>query len=164
MPTRPPHPAQLYTGQYFQLCLAAARTLTGGDDTRIHIVSALHGLLSLTEQVEPYDVQLPRASAAAIERLAAVVRAQAHDAGLLERPVAVLGGRAYVQVVREVWPHATAPLAGLEAWDFTAGSSRASSAHAGAPRHPAPPNLHRISMAREIWQWRTTHSAPRTVS
>lgn len=99
--------ASLYTGSYAQMCLRAAWTLAD-DAADIRILSALHGLLSLTTKVEPYDIRLSAYNAITAEQL----HNQAAADGLLARPVIVLAGAEYTRLVREVWPHAEAPLLG----------------------------------------------------
>ena len=51
------HPAsKLYTGTYFQSCLAVARKIV--DDKSIFILSAKHGVLGLSDRVESYELKL----------------------------------------------------------------------------------------------------------
>ncbi|WP_280459854.1 DUF6884 domain-containing protein [Nocardia carnea] len=99
--------AALYTGSYAQMCLRAAWQLAD-DAADIRILSARHGLLSLTTEVEPYDTRLSDFDAITAERL----HDQAAAAGLLIRPVIVLAGAEYTRLVRAVWPTAEAPLLG----------------------------------------------------
>ncbi len=98
--------ADLYTGSYTRMCLRAARALA--DDGDIRIISARHGLLALTTEIEPYDTNLTDSTAITPERL----RDQAAAAGLLHRDVVVLAGTGYTRLVREIWPSAAAPLLG----------------------------------------------------
>ncbi|MFR9754100.1 DUF6884 domain-containing protein [Nocardia sp. 004] len=98
--------AELYGGTYFAECLRAARALA--DDSDIRIISARHGLVTLAEELEPYDTRIRGRR----DQVADLIRYQARTARLLARPVIVLGGRDYVETVRAVWPHAVAPLAG----------------------------------------------------
>lgn len=98
--------ADLYTGSYTRMCLRAARTLAA--DTDIRIISARHGLLTLTTEIEPYDTTLSDTTAITAEQL----HDQAAAASLLHRNVVVLGGAGYTRLVREVWPDADAPLLG----------------------------------------------------
>ena len=99
--------AEMYIGSYARQCLRAARVLAVDPDIRI--MSARHGLLALDEKIEPYDTRLGTANAITAEQL----HAQAAAAGLLARPVTVLAGAAYTGLARQVWPQASAPLAGL---------------------------------------------------
>lgn len=48
----------LYTGQMFRLALAAALEQLDGDTTHVLVLSALHGLIRLTDQVAAYDVKM----------------------------------------------------------------------------------------------------------
>ena len=98
----------LYVGPYYRACAAYAHTLVRW--RRIRILSALHGLLELDQRVKPYDVRLGDAGAISADTL----RKQAAEVGLLPaRRVIVLGGRKYVALAREVWPHAESPLEGV---------------------------------------------------
>ncbi|WP_280394299.1 DUF6884 domain-containing protein [Nocardia brasiliensis] len=99
--------AVLYAGSYAQMCLRAAWQLAA-DAADIRILSARHGLLRLTTVIEPYDTRLSDYDAITTEQL----HAQATATGLLHRPVTVLAGAEYTRLVREVWPHAEAPLLG----------------------------------------------------
>jgi len=97
----------LYRGAYFRAGLTAARRLTSPD--RIRILSAMHGLLRLDELVAPYDLRMGQPGSVTAER----VLRQAAEQGLVDEPhVVVLGGKAYRDVARAVWPHAEDPLAG----------------------------------------------------
>jgi len=104
------HPApagELYTGQQFRACMAAAQAVTTPD--RIRILSAAHGLLALDTVTAPYDVTLASVGAVTPAQL----RQQATRAGLADGPVIVLAGAAYTHLCRSVWPTAQTPLAGL---------------------------------------------------
>lgn len=48
----------LYTGSMFAHALAAALDITEGNEENVLILSALHGLLRLTDIVAPYDVKM----------------------------------------------------------------------------------------------------------
>lgn len=104
---RPTTAAAMYVGSYARQCLRAARVLAVDSDIRI--VSARYGLLGLDEEIEPYETRLGTANAITAEQL----HAQAAAAGLLARPVTVFAGAAYTRLARQVWPQASAPLAGL---------------------------------------------------
>ncbi|WP_404316420.1 DUF6884 domain-containing protein [Prescottella equi] len=98
---------ELYRGTYFRLGLRAASALTGPESIRI--LSARHGLLPLHRVVAPYDLRLGQPGAVAAPEL----RDQAAEQSLLDRPDVVLfGGRDYVELAQQVWPHARIPLAG----------------------------------------------------
>ncbi|MDF3319852.1 DUF6884 domain-containing protein [Rhodococcus sp. C3V] len=105
-----PSPAgQLYLSTYHRLGLRAAAALTGPDSIRI--LSARHGLLPLHREIAPYDLRLGQPGAVT----ATTLRQQAGEQGLLDHPDVVLfGGRAYVELARQVWPHARTPLAGTK--------------------------------------------------
>ena len=46
----------LYTGTYFKQCFSVAKILTSED--HIYILSAKHGMISLQDEIEPYDLKL----------------------------------------------------------------------------------------------------------
>lgn len=102
------HPAgELYTGTYHRLCQRAALSLT--DPDRVRILSARHGLVALDALLQPYDTRIGEPTAITTMTL----REQTRTYGLLDQQdVLVLAGAAYARLVRAVWPHAHAPLAG----------------------------------------------------
>jgi hypothetical protein len=105
--SRPLPAADLYTGGYYRMCLAYARTLA--PDSNIRILSALHGLLPLDRVVAPYEMSVGDAGAISPDAL----RRQAGEQGLLfSRPVVVIGGRRYHGLAVTVWPRAKHALAG----------------------------------------------------
>ncbi|WP_458682678.1 DUF6884 domain-containing protein [Prescottella equi] len=98
---------QLYTSGVHRLAQRAARALTGPDSIRI--LSARHGLLTLGQLVDPYNLRLGQPGSITAEQL----RAQADQQGILGFPdVVVLAGRDYTHLAQRVWPHASTPLAG----------------------------------------------------
>ncbi|MEU8901313.1 DUF6884 domain-containing protein [Nocardia sp. NPDC048505] len=98
----------LYVGSYARMCLRAAYALADCP-ADVRILSAAHGLVYPDTVLEPYDIRLGDAEAITAPHLAV----QAVDAGLYDRPVIVLAGAAYTRLVRQVWPHAQAPLLGV---------------------------------------------------
>lgn len=98
---------ELYTGSYHRAMRRAADALTR-DGGRVLILSARYGLVELDELLAPYELRLGDAGAVSAER----VREQAEALGVADEAVTVLGGRAYVELAREVWVDAEAPLAG----------------------------------------------------
>jgi hypothetical protein len=100
--------SDLYTGSYFRSCLAFA--LACVEPAQVRILSAKHGLLRLSETVEPYELKMGQEGSVT----GAVVHAQANAQDLLRRRVIALGGCAYLEIVIGVWPHAATPLAGLD--------------------------------------------------
>jgi hypothetical protein len=103
-----PAPAgQLYTGSYHLACRRAAAALT--DPPRILILSALHGLLPLDRVIAPYDLRMGQPGSIT----PAALRRQAEQLRLVhEGHVILLAGSKYTAAARQVWPHASAPLAG----------------------------------------------------
>ncbi|MFM1966821.1 MAG: phage Mendokysei [Actinomycetota bacterium] len=104
--------ADLYTSDYFKKNLEAARAITGGDDSRIRILSAKHGYLPLDEVIEPYEVSFKFSDEGVID--VNTLRRQAR--GLPDKPVVVLGGKEYTgAVVTTIGDrHVVAPFVGSE--------------------------------------------------
>ena len=101
------HPARdLYVGPYFRAALRWAES-SGAD--RVLVLSAKHGLLDLGELVDCYDLTFGQAGAvtAAEVEQQAYLRLVRHT-----RPVVCVGGAAYRDIVRQVWPWATSPVDG----------------------------------------------------
>ncbi|WP_433541999.1 DUF6884 domain-containing protein (plasmid) [Streptosporangium sandarakinum] len=106
--TDTPVPAgELYTGSYHRAARRAADVLAG-EGGRVLILSALHGLVELDQLLAPYELRAGQAGTVTGETL----REQAAALGITGANVTVLGGRAYVDLARKVWPALTAPLAG----------------------------------------------------
>ncbi|MFC6081007.1 DUF6884 domain-containing protein [Sphaerisporangium aureirubrum] len=103
-----PVPAgELYTGSYHRAARRAAAVLAGPRG-RVLILSALHGLVAPDEPLMPYELRAGQPGTVTGETL----RTQAAELGATNATVIVLGGRAYVDLARQVWPHAAAPLQG----------------------------------------------------
>ncbi|MFE7332560.1 DUF6884 domain-containing protein [Streptomyces sp. NPDC057565] len=99
----------LYTGSYHRAARRAAEALSqGGQRARALILSAMWGLVSLHEPIAPYDLKAGEEGTVTGDQL----RRQAAALGINEAHVTVLGGRAYVDLARHVWPDLTAPLEG----------------------------------------------------
>lgn len=96
--------AELYTGPLFRSAFTAASRL----DVEVWILSAAHGLVHPRTRLDPYELRLGDPGSVTGD----VVAAQAHTEGFLDAEVVVLGGKAYVELARTVWPDASAPLAG----------------------------------------------------
>ncbi len=98
----------MYIGSYHKLCQAYARTLTS--PRNILILSALHGLLSLTEEIEPYDLRMGQRGCVQTED----VWEQVIGRGLAYHLVTALGGRAYTEICRTIWrDRCERPLSGV---------------------------------------------------
>lgn len=102
---------ELYIGSYFRACLNYARARVVGDDSRIYILSARHGLVTLRRELEPYNERLPRPELIPFEFLSRVER-QARELLLRgsSEPIEIIGGRSYVHAATWAIPHATAPM------------------------------------------------------
>jgi len=98
--------AELYQGQAFKLAMAAAER-AGAD---VIILSALHGAVSPTRQLQPYNRALSDMSAHQRRVWAAMVEQQLQQHK--GRAVTVLAGKDYAAAV-EGWPNVSRPLAGL---------------------------------------------------
>lgn len=106
-PSRTPA-GDMYLGSYHLACRRAAARVTSSKHTLI--LSALHGLLALDEEVEPYDLRMGEPGSVTPEH----VRQQAVAKGVLDAAqVVVLAPAAYATVAGAVWPHAQTPLAGV---------------------------------------------------
>ena len=101
---------ELYAaGSYHRAAARAAAALTqNGRAGRVLILSALHGLVDPEQLLVPYDVRVGDPNTVT----AATLREQAHDFRLEEADVTMLGGRAYVQLIRQALPDVATPLAG----------------------------------------------------
>ncbi|WP_223643917.1 DGQHR domain-containing protein DpdB [Corallococcus sp. EGB] len=88
----------LYTGNLFSAHLAEAEATT----PHVYVLSALHGLLSLDEEVEPYDVTLrgmPPKARGAWGRQVLESLARRYPAGAVE--LLVYAGRAYAEPLQD---------------------------------------------------------------
>ncbi|PVC80376.1 hypothetical protein DBP19_36605 [Streptomyces sp. CS090A] len=100
---------ELYVGAYHQSCREAADALTADGGT-VLILSALYGLVSLDQEIEPYDLQMGQLGSVVTEKL----REQARELGVDgAQKVVILAGEKYAAAALEVWPDAATPLAGL---------------------------------------------------
>jgi hypothetical protein len=106
--TETPVPAaELYVGSYHRAARRAAEVLAGSAGL-VLILSALHGLVTLDQMLAPYELRAGQAGTVTGE----TIRAQAEALGIAAAEVVVLGGRAYVELARQAWPLAVAPLEG----------------------------------------------------
>ncbi|MFD8155346.1 DUF6884 domain-containing protein [Streptomyces sp. NPDC059720] len=100
---------ELYVGSYHRAMRRAADALTqGGRSGRVLILSAKYGLVELSQHLLNYNLKAGDPGTVDGETL----RRQAHELGISGAAVTVLGGRAYVELAREVWDDFAAPLAG----------------------------------------------------
>lgn len=97
----------LYTGPYFGSCLATARAIAPAG--RVLILSAKHGLLALSDEVDPYDLTIGQPGAVTPARVAE----QASERGITGQHVTALCSARYAAILRHVWPDVATPLAGL---------------------------------------------------
>ena len=98
--------AQLYTGQAFRLAMAAAER-AGAD---VISLSALHGAVSPTRELQPYDRALCDMNTQQRKVWAGMVAQQLQQHK--DRSITVLAGKHYAAAVDD-WPNVTRPLAGL---------------------------------------------------
>ena len=98
--------AQLYTGQAFRLAMQAAER-AGAD---VVILSALHGAVSPTRQLQPYNRALTDMSTHQRAVWAAMTEQQLQQHK--GRSITVLAGKHYAAAV-DGWPNVSRPLAGL---------------------------------------------------
>ena len=98
--------AELYQGQAFKLAMAAAER-AGAD---VIILSALHGAVSPSRQLQPYNRALTDMSTHQRAVWAAMTEQQLQQHK--GRAITVLAGKHYAAAV-ESWPNVSRPLAGL---------------------------------------------------
>jgi len=98
--------AELYQGQAFKLAMQAAER-AGAD---VIILSALHGAVSTTRQLQPYNRALSEMSTHQRAVWAAMTEQQLQQHK--GRAITVLAGKHYAAAV-ESWPNVSRPLAGL---------------------------------------------------
>ncbi|MEU5163392.1 DUF6884 domain-containing protein [Streptomyces sp. NPDC020875] len=100
---------ELYVGPYHRSCREAADALTADGGT-VLILSALYGLVTLDQEIEPYDLRMGQLGSVTVEKL----REQARELGVDgAQEVVILAGETYTAAALEVWPDAATPLAGL---------------------------------------------------
>ncbi|NEE25426.1 hypothetical protein G3M53_08090 [Streptomyces sp. SID7982] len=106
---RPAPAGDLYIGPLHIMARQAADALVAGGGT-VLVLSALHGLLTLDEKVEPYDHTWKDPGSVTVEEL----RAQAVRLGLADAAdVVLLTPGEYTRRASAVWPGARTPLAHL---------------------------------------------------
>ncbi|MCG7522844.1 hypothetical protein MHW47_00040 [Streptomyces sp. OfavH-34-F] len=97
----------MYVGPFHGSCREAAKALLL-DGGRQYILSAAHGLLDLSTEIDPYDITVGDPGSVSAE----LVQAQVRERGIESAEVTVLAGGKYVQLARPSWPGLQAPLAG----------------------------------------------------
>lgn len=102
---------ELYKGIYFKKCLSYARACK---PSKIFILSAKYGLLELDQEIETYDLYLPKLSVAKRREWGARVIAQlGQKTDLLNDKFLVLAGAPYREHLAKKIKHLEAPLASL---------------------------------------------------
>jgi hypothetical protein len=102
--------AELYTGSLFRSAYLAGKAISKALDAELVILSAKHGLVAPNAPLEPYDVCLTDAEAMPVYEMVLT----AGERGYLDRPALILGGAAYVERARHIWPNCEAPLTGCK--------------------------------------------------
>ncbi|MFE0778001.1 DUF6884 domain-containing protein, partial [Streptomyces sp. NPDC058861] len=74
----------------------------------LHNLSAAHGLLDLSTEIDPYDITAGAPGSVSAD----FVQAQVRELGIESAEVTVLAGIKYVALTRPSWPDLEAPLAG----------------------------------------------------
>ncbi len=97
----------MYVGSFHGSCRETAKALLL-DGGRQYILSAAHGLLDLSTEIDPYDITVGDPGSIS----AALVQAQVRERGIESAEVTVLAGGKYVQLARPSWPGLRAPLSG----------------------------------------------------
>ncbi len=85
--------AELYTGSMFKDALNTARTMTTDDNIRI--LSALHGLIKLSDIVAPYDVKMGDADSITNDKLRRQVEWLIDENGTVDHEIHTLLPRRY---------------------------------------------------------------------
>lgn len=93
--TSPAPARELYTGQMFTQTLASVEA--SGDFDRIFILSALHGLVELGQELAPYDLRMGAEGSIDAES----VRAQAEALEILDDEIYAFLPTAYFEVLDE---------------------------------------------------------------
>ncbi|MEV7245169.1 DUF6884 domain-containing protein [Streptomyces sp. NPDC093248] len=97
----------MYVGTFHGSCRETANALLQ-DGGRQYILSAAHGLLDLSTQIDPYDITVGDPGSVSAD----FVQAQVRERGIESAEVTVLAGSKYVALARHSWPDLQAPLAG----------------------------------------------------
>ncbi|QDN84395.1 DUF6884 domain-containing protein [Streptomyces sp. RLB3-6] len=127
---------ELYVGSYHRSCRAAADALTADGGT-VLILSALYGLVTLDQEIEPYDLRMGQLGSVAVEKL----REQAQELGVDgAQEVVILAGETYTDAALQVWPNASTPLAGLGGMGYHLQHLARLAADPSAPVPPQPPH------------------------
>jgi len=95
---------ELYTGPYHRACLGWALSVAPSE--RCVILSARYGFVKLDQVIAPYDLRMGRPGSATVSLL----RGQATLLHILDGPVIALGGAAYIQRCKAIWPWVACPL------------------------------------------------------
>lgn len=97
----------MYVGTFHGSCRETAKALLQ-DGGRQYILSAAHGLLDLSTEIDPYDITVGDPGSVNAD----FVQAQVRERGIESAEVTVLAGSKYVALARQSWPDLKAPLAG----------------------------------------------------
>ncbi|WP_435060142.1 DUF6884 domain-containing protein [Streptomyces sp. bgisy060] len=97
----------MYVGTFHGSCRETAKALLQ-DGGRPYILSAAHGLLDLSTEIDPYDITVGDPGSVSAD----FVQAQVRERGIESADVTVLAGSKYVALARQSWPGLEAPLAG----------------------------------------------------
>ena len=108
---------ELYTGSLFRSAYLAGLAISKALDAELVILSAKHGVIKPTAMLEPYDVGLEDPDAMPVYEMVLT----AGERGYLDRPALILGGAAYVERARHIWPNCEAPLAGSKGIGYMRG-------------------------------------------
>ena len=100
----------LYNSTYFDYCLKYARTLT--DDKNIYILSALYGVLELTDIISPYEKTLNKMCKSERVEWANRVKNQFVDKNIKhDDEVTILAGKRYYENILDYFDKVNLPLA-----------------------------------------------------
>lgn len=103
-----PAPAhQLYIGPYFRACWEWANSIAYHNE--VFILSAKYGLIKPDYCLRPYDLRMGDKHCVDADE----VREDAEFFGILGEKMIGLGGKDYIEIMRQVWPEGKFPITGL---------------------------------------------------
>lgn len=91
-----------YIGSYHAQARRAAAAVAARTGATVYILSALHGLLTLDQEIDDYELTMGQPGSVTAVQIAE----QAAQLGITDAAVTVIAGKKYADVVTTVWPHA----------------------------------------------------------
>ena len=110
--TEPCVAAEMYTGYFFQTCLAYARSLS---PRKIYILSAQYGVLELTDKIKPYNKNLNSAGRQQQKNWAYKCYKQLLQLNIdFNEETIFIGGKVYWRYLATLFPNRKIPFAHLK--------------------------------------------------